>query len=231
MLQKLNTVFALGAVFLTLTAGLLGQNVELGLASTSLNLSGFTSEITDLSSNELFAYEAHTRKLEAVKLASAVEAIERRKVQKKDELEAEAGEQRVASTSNNKNEVNFVDTINQTLPPIVEKDEPHQAEILDMIRKYAAQYGANAELMIAIARCESGLRSDAVSPSGAYRGIYQFVASTWISNRKAMGEDPNTALMFDVEESIKTAAFKMGRDGYGAWPVCSKKAFKTIALN
>lgn len=102
------------------------------------------------------------------------------------------------------------------------------ADIEGMIRRYANEYNANPEIMIRIAKCESGFNASAVSPSGAYRGLYQFVTSTWQSNRRAMGLSDDPALMFDAEEAIKTAAFKMGRDGYGAWPVCSQKAIASL---
>lgn len=91
-----------------------------------------------------------------------------------------------------------------------------------LIDKYAGEYGADPNMMKKIAKCESGYNPEAISPSGAYHGLYQFVAGTWVSNRNAMGLDPNLELRRDPEEAIKTAAFKMGRDGYGAWPVCSR---------
>ena len=96
------------------------------------------------------------------------------------------------------------------------------AEIQSLIETYAPQYGADPAKMAVIAKCESGFRPEAVSPSGAYVGLYQFVSGTWVSNRNAMGLDPDPSLRANAEEAIKTAAFKMGRDGYGAWPVCGK---------
>jgi hypothetical protein len=77
-----------------------------------------------------------------------------------------------------------------------------------------------------IAQCESGMRPEATN--GPYGGMFQFVSSTWISNRKAMGKDPNPALRYNAAEAIETAAFKMGRDGYGAWPACSRKALASV---
>jgi hypothetical protein len=94
----------------------------------------------------------------------------------------------------------------------------------ELIYKYASVYGANPQIMVTIAQCESGMRGEALSPSGVYGGMYQFNISTWMSNRRAMNLDPNPNLRFNPEEAIKTAAFKMGRDGYGAWPACSQKA-------
>jgi hypothetical protein len=52
--------------------------------------------------------------------------------------------------------------------------------------------------------------------------MFQFLASTWSANRNSMGLDPNPELRFDAQESIKTTAFKISRDGVGAWPVCGR---------
>jgi hypothetical protein len=94
------------------------------------------------------------------------------------------------------------------------------------IEKYANQFGVSADVMKRIAYCESGFRPGATN--GPYAGIYQFLTSTWISNRRAMGLDTNPALRYDAEEAAKTAAFKMAKDGFGAWPVCSRKALNKI---
>lgn len=91
-------------------------------------------------------------------------------------------------------------------------------DVYSLIQTYASQYNADPSKMIAIAHCESGLRANAVN--GPFAGAYQFLSSTWQSNRRAMGLDPDPGLRYNIEEAIKTAAFKMGRDGYGAWPVC-----------
>ncbi|QQS38487.1 transglycosylase family protein [Candidatus Woesebacteria bacterium] len=94
--------------------------------------------------------------------------------------------------------------------------------ITDLIDKYAVDYNVSSTKMKTIAKCESGFRSDAASATGTYVGLYQFHPSTWISNRNAMGLDPDPSLRSNAEEAIKTAAYKMARDGYGAWPVCGK---------
>ena len=196
------------------------QKTELGLAPASpaggSNQVQISTRVTDPSSKELFSYQTQAKSSEPVKLASAVEARK----------------PRVASQTEVKKEEIFIDTINNTLPPVVEvKSAQASQDVVGLIQKYAAEYGANANVMIAIARCESGFQANATSPSGAYKGIYQFVTSTWQSNRREMGLDDDPALMYNLEEAIKTAAFKMGRDGYGAWPVCSQKAFASLALN
>lgn len=107
-------------------------------------------------------------------------------------------------------------------PPATET--PENAN--QLIDKYALEYGADANLMKMIAKCESGFRPDAVNNN--FAGMYQFLASTWESNRNAMGLSPDPSLRYDAEEAIKTAAFKMGRDGYGAWPSCYRQALVSI---
>lgn len=87
---------------------------------------------------------------------------------------------------------------------------------------YAAAYNVPKSTLTTIAGCESRHNPNAVSPSKAYGGLYQFSASTWASTRNAMGLDPNPELRFNPEEAIKTAAFKIANGGIKAWPTCSR---------
>lgn len=98
--------------------------------------------------------------------------------------------------------------------------------VADVIVRYANQFKVNPSIMLSIASCESGLRPNAAN--GPYAGIFQFNSSTWISNRRAMGLPTDPALRNNPEEAAKTAAFKMARDGFGAWPACSRKALASI---
>jgi sulfur relay (sulfurtransferase) DsrC/TusE family protein len=93
-------------------------------------------------------------------------------------------------------------------------------DVISFIEKYSEEYNVDRDMMIIIAKCESGFRAEAVN--GPYAGVYQFLTSTWVSNRNAMGLDPEPSLRFNAEESVRTAAFKMGRDGFSAWPTCSR---------
>jgi len=98
-------------------------------------------------------------------------------------------------------------------------DQTDKNEVLSAIIKYSREYGISTAKMLKIAECESGLNKDAVN--GPYGGLYQFLASTWQSNRRAMGVSDDPTLRFNIEEAVKTAAYKMSKDGFGAWPVCS----------
>jgi len=229
MLQKLNTVSVLAAVLTLSTAALFVQKPELGLAASSQPQIA-SIEISDPSAKELF------EPIAAGKLASALEAIENMpEPTESPEPTTEPGVRVASIDASDDNEV-FVDTINNTLPPVFDggaKPAPAPApsgDVVSLIHKYAAEYGVSAEIMIGIANCESGMNAGAVSPSGSYKGIYQFVTSTWQSNREAMGLSADPALMFNAEEAVRTAAFKMSRDGYGAWPVCSQNAMNALAL-
>ena len=93
-----------------------------------------------------------------------------------------------------------------------------QSELDALFEKYGAEYGVDPNVLRSIAYCESTNNPAAVN--GPYAGLFQFVTSTWVANRNAMGLDPDPALRFDAEEAIRTAAYKISRDGTGAWPVC-----------
>lgn len=103
-----------------------------------------------------------------------------------------------------------------TPSPIVQA-EPYDA--IALVKKYSQEYGINEQTLFVIGQCESGFNPTSVN--GPYAGIYQFHYSSWSSTRNSMGLDPNPDLRFNPEESIRTAAFKISRDGTGAWPACS----------
>ena len=110
------------------------------------------------------------------------------------------------------------------LPPRVESRELSDVTIFDgLFEKYEGEFGVNQATLKKIARCESRFNPGAVSRSGLYGGMYQFLASTWRSTRQAMGLDDNPDLRFNAEEAVRTAAFKISRGGIGAWPVCGRK--------
>jgi uncharacterized protein YabE (DUF348 family) len=72
----------------------------------------------------------------------------------------------------------------------------------------------------ALAQCESGGRTNAVSPGGTYYGLYQFSTSTWA----AMGGSglPSNA---SASEQTMRAQKLYARSGAGQWPVCGSRLF------
>jgi uncharacterized protein YabE (DUF348 family) len=72
----------------------------------------------------------------------------------------------------------------------------------------------------ALARCESGGNPRAVSPSGKYRGLYQFSLATW---RSVGGQgDP---IDNSAGEQTYRAKVLYKRSGAGQWPHCGKYLF------
>jgi peptidoglycan hydrolase-like protein with peptidoglycan-binding domain len=66
-----------------------------------------------------------------------------------------------------------------------------------------------------IAQCESGGNPAAVSPSGRYRGKYQFSRATW----RAMGGTGDPAQAPEAEQDRRAAAL-LAQAGTSPWPVC-----------
>jgi hypothetical protein len=69
-----------------------------------------------------------------------------------------------------------------------------------------------------IARCESHGNPRAISPSGKYRGKYQFSFSTWAS----VGGQGDPASNSEYEQD-KRAEMLYKRSGPGQWPVCQHR--------
>lgn len=93
------------------------------------------------------------------------------------------------------------------------------AQLDGFFTSYADMYQIDKEQLKKIARCESGFNATS-NNSGKYLGMFQFAASTWVSNRTAMGLDSNPDLRLNPEESIRTAAFMLARGQQRAWPNC-----------
>lgn len=108
--------------------------------------------------------------------------------------------------------------------PVVQKiPVPAPEELEQLFTKYAAEHGISSDTLKVIANCESHYNPNALSKNGLYGGMFQFSASTWKSTRKAMGLDENPDLRFNAEEAIRTTAYKISKNGVGAWPHCGKK--------
>jgi resuscitation-promoting factor RpfB len=70
----------------------------------------------------------------------------------------------------------------------------------------------------ALAACESSLNPEAISPSGKYKGLFQFDDRSW--GYVGGSGDPSRA---SVREQYKRAKMLKEKQGWNAWPVCSKQ--------
>ncbi len=75
--------------------------------------------------------------------------------------------------------------------------------------------GGLTAILMKIAQCESGGNPHAISPSGQYRGMFQFTFATWAS----VGGHGDPAQASEAEQ-IQRAAILYERSGPGQWPVC-----------
>jgi peptidoglycan hydrolase-like protein with peptidoglycan-binding domain len=81
-----------------------------------------------------------------------------------------------------------------------------------------------AAVMAKIAQCESGGDPTAVSPSGQYRGKYQFSQATW----ESLGGTGDPA---EADESVQDmyAAGLYKQRGLAPWPACSQQVQAELA--
>ncbi len=93
-------------------------------------------------------------------------------------------------------------------------------DLEDLFKRYAEKEGIDVNIMKKIANCESHFHTGSVN--GDYAGMFQFASQTWINTRQDMGENTDVSLRFNGEESIKTAAFKIRRQGTSPWSNCAK---------
>ena len=70
----------------------------------------------------------------------------------------------------------------------------------------------------ALAACESSLNPEALNPTGKYRGLFQFDNRSW--EWVGGSGDPARA---SIREQYKRAKLLHEKQGWNAWPQCSRK--------
>jgi soluble lytic murein transglycosylase-like protein len=68
-----------------------------------------------------------------------------------------------------------------TVRPVVAGPPAPPGSVVAIIEAAAYRWGVSGSWMVSIARCESGLRTNAVNPSG-HLGLFQFLQSTFTAN-------------------------------------------------
>lgn len=77
---------------------------------------------------------------------------------------------------------------------------------------------AGDDVWAALARCESGMRQDAVSSNGLYLSYFQWTLPTW---RSVGGVGDPRTVGYDTQ--VELAKRLQARSGWGQWPACSRK--------
>lgn len=67
-------------------------------------------------------------------------------------------------------------------PPVGAGPPADPNSVIGIIEAAAARWGVSGSWMVKIARCESGLRTNAYNPRGPYIGLFQFLQSTFTHN-------------------------------------------------
>jgi len=91
------------------------------------------------------------------------------------------------------------------------------AEMIEIITSNANEFGVNADIMIRIAKCESGFNPLAKNSKSTATGIFQFTKGTWEDGVKWRGLTWSLSDRLDPRKSADMAAWFMAREGFGRW--------------
>jgi hypothetical protein len=97
--------------------------------------------------------------------------------------------------------------------PTVSPTAYGDGEVQNIIRAAAAQYNVNADLMLRIAKCESGFNPASKNRHSAASGLFQFMLSTYRNS-------PSGAAglsIWDAKANAEAAAFKIANGALRAW--------------
>lgn len=83
----------------------------------------------------------------------------------------------------------------------------------------------NDKRAIRVAKCESSLNPRAVSPSGKYRGLWQFDRATW----KAYGGPGKDPIKVNARRQTEVAWRLFADRGWQPWPTCGAGKAATAA--
>lgn len=90
-------------------------------------------------------------------------------------------------------------------------------DIPSIIVAAANRWGASADQLLRVARCESGYNPNAYNASSGASGLFQFLASTWAANSVRAGYGGYS--VFDPVANANTAAMMFANGQAGQW-VC-----------
>lgn len=93
--------------------------------------------------------------------------------------------------------------------------ESRQAAVVHIVSEAAAEFGTDPQVMLRVARCESGLRPDAVNRTSGAAGLFQHLPQYWAGRAEAVGS-PDAGPEDPVANS-RAAAWMMSVQGLAPW--------------
>jgi hypothetical protein len=104
------------------------------------------------------------------------------------------------------------------LPPRARKARPSRSRPVTPVGHTPP--AATEDIWAALARCESGMRHDAVG-EGVHFSFFQWKLATWRSVKAP--EDPDDPREASYAQQVVAARRLQARSGWGQWPACSRK--------
>lgn len=93
--------------------------------------------------------------------------------------------------------------------------EDQQKVTIDIIHQAADEFGVDGNLMVRIARCESGLRWWAVNITSRASGLFQHLPQYWAGRAEAVGMPD--AWILDPRANARAAAWMLSTQGTRPW--------------
>lgn len=99
-------------------------------------------------------------------------------------------------------------------PPVVAP----AGSVESIVRAAAAEFGVSGDLMVRIARCESGLNPSAVNASSGALGLFQHLPSLWGARAAGLGYGYES--WSDPTANARVSAVLLRDGGPGHWRAC-----------
>jgi len=90
-------------------------------------------------------------------------------------------------------------------------------DIINIIKAAAAKYGVSEATMLRIAKCESGLDTQAKNKTSTATGTFQFLSGTWQDGVKWRGLNWTLEDRKDIYKSADMAAWFMAKGEFERW--------------